>query len=390
MAERYPSDEALLAIETDAATGVEMIPTGTSPYYLQFRKLVQRLLLACSRANDLRVYADGDLTFGVRPGRCVIANTPIAFDGVTGQAVENNATTSLWLDAAGDVQASTSGLPADRTAFVPLAEVVAEAGAITSVSDLRGQAFLAIPDLNLLGLQATAAEINQALAGIDPTVTTDALNALSGGSDSTADARHRHEQFSYDFDGESIFTLTNDSADVAANVGLRFDLPNRFPFPPMLLPDLGTGWMTQRKGVDVYALVGVAQAAFTHEGELTASASGKLVGVVPIDGVVSDVILSIGDNIVSDTATDGVSATAKVNGTALTSTPPEITDADGAGFRCTAQGHGTPATIKADGTEQVAKGDVLTVDLTRTAAGSISNQASDLVVMIVIRAATPE
>ncbi len=70
MSERYPDDATLLAMEQDAATGVQYIPTGQSPYYLHFRKLVHRLLLACGRANDLRVYQDGDLSVGVRPGRC--------------------------------------------------------------------------------------------------------------------------------------------------------------------------------------------------------------------------------------------------------------------------------------------------------------------------------
>ena len=46
MAEVYPSDNALLNIQTDAETGVEYIPTGTAPYYLHFRKLLYRLLLA--------------------------------------------------------------------------------------------------------------------------------------------------------------------------------------------------------------------------------------------------------------------------------------------------------------------------------------------------------
>ena len=44
MAEVYPSDNELLNIQSDSETGVEFIPTGQSPYYLQFRKLLYRLL----------------------------------------------------------------------------------------------------------------------------------------------------------------------------------------------------------------------------------------------------------------------------------------------------------------------------------------------------------
>jgi len=127
MPERYPDDATLLALEQDPTTGVEYIPTGRSPYFLEFRKLVQRTLLATERANDLRVHADGDLSVGVRPGRCLIHNTPIAFAGTTALTVPNNATTFLWLDGDGNVQTG-GALPTDRTEFVPLAEVVTEAG----------------------------------------------------------------------------------------------------------------------------------------------------------------------------------------------------------------------------------------------------------------------
>ena len=51
MPERYPSDATLLALSADTATGVEYIPTGQSPYYLQFRKLLQGLLDARATAG---------------------------------------------------------------------------------------------------------------------------------------------------------------------------------------------------------------------------------------------------------------------------------------------------------------------------------------------------
>jgi len=390
MTERYPSDEALLAIESDAATGVEMIPTGASPYYLQFRRLVQRLLLACTRANDLRVYEDGDLTFGVRPGSCVIADTAIDFAGVSEQPLDNNVTTTIWLDGTGTIQTSTNGLPSDRTAFVPLARVATEAGAITSITDLRGQGFLLVPDLGMLGVSAAATEIDQAMAGINPTVTAAALNDLTGGIDVNGDGYHRHERITFNVDAETYFTLANDNEGSSATVALRFHLPNQLPFVPALGPDLATGWLRQNRGTESYALVGVMYADYTHEGELTASTTGKLMGAVPIAGQVSDVILSVGTNIVSDDGADGVSVIVRGNGTSLTSTDPAITDNAGAGFRSTARGDGTPATVKSDGTEQVSKGDVLTVDLARTANGTVTQEAADVVVLVVIRAALPE
>jgi hypothetical protein len=69
MAEVHPSDNTLLNMQSDSETGVEYIPTGTAPYYLQFRKLLYRLLLAARRANDLRVYDEGGLDIGVKSGK---------------------------------------------------------------------------------------------------------------------------------------------------------------------------------------------------------------------------------------------------------------------------------------------------------------------------------
>jgi len=66
MAETYPADNELLDIISDTETGVEYIPTGTAPYYLHFRKLLYRLLLATKRSNDLRVFDEGNLGIGVK------------------------------------------------------------------------------------------------------------------------------------------------------------------------------------------------------------------------------------------------------------------------------------------------------------------------------------
>ena len=66
MAEVYPSDNELLNLQSDSETGVEYIATGTAPYYVEFRKLLYRLLLASRRANDLRIYDEGGLNIGVK------------------------------------------------------------------------------------------------------------------------------------------------------------------------------------------------------------------------------------------------------------------------------------------------------------------------------------
>jgi len=90
MAEVYPSDNELLNLQSEGETGVEYIPTGTAPYYLHFRRLLHRLLLATRRANDLRVYDEGGLDIGVKPGKFWLGTNLIGFAGSTGNALADN------------------------------------------------------------------------------------------------------------------------------------------------------------------------------------------------------------------------------------------------------------------------------------------------------------
>ena len=71
MTEQYPSDADLNALSGTDDSGQEVTyPTiYESPYYTTFYKMLYRLLDVARRAGDLRVYKDGDLTFGVRAGK---------------------------------------------------------------------------------------------------------------------------------------------------------------------------------------------------------------------------------------------------------------------------------------------------------------------------------
>lgn len=389
MAERYPDDAALLALVEDEATGVAYIETGKTPYHLEFRRMLQRLLLAGSRANDLRVYQDGDLTIGVRGGRCFMDGAAVAFAGAVGIAISPGGTTYVWIDDAGTIQ--TGGdWPTDRTQFIALAEVIADSSLITSLTDRRGEAFLYNPTVESLGLTATTLEINRALAGAGVTVTAGALDRLTGGASSNADVDHRHLQSAQDVAGDAFFSLVNVSADVSAAMMLAWSLPNRLIDATTLGPNVSTGYLEQSFDGETFSLVGSVHAQFVHEGALGASVTGKAMGVTPVTGRVVDVVLSVGSNIVSSTGADGISATVKKNGVAVTTTSPAITATDGGGFRSTDQGDGSSAAMKSDGSELTQRGDVLTVDLTRAAAGTVSSEAMDVVVLVVIRADQPE
>jgi len=146
--ELYPSAEQLLLLEQDEATGVEYIPTGKTPYYLEFRKLIQRLLLASGRASEFRPYPDGSLTIGVRPGRGIIGGDVIVYEGEEAVVVDDDATSSVYLNSGGDLVVTDQSIPIDRTTHLRIATIVAADGEIASITDHRGEASNAVPVAN--------------------------------------------------------------------------------------------------------------------------------------------------------------------------------------------------------------------------------------------------
>ncbi|MEX0745368.1 MAG: hypothetical protein WD118_07170 [Phycisphaeraceae bacterium] len=390
MAERYPNDAELLALTEDVPTGVPYIPTGATPYHLLYRRMLHRLLRATERANDLRVYQDGDLSVGVRAGRCFVMDDVVVFNGAQQVELDASTTTWLWLDAQGQVQSSGEGLPSDRGTFISLARVITSASTIDSITDLRGEAMLASPSPSTLGLTATADEINRALDGASSDVTAGALNFLCAGPTSPADIFHRHEQMYNDVAGEAAFRLINPNSSEQANVALRFSLTAHTSGDTRIELDRETGWLRQRQfeGPSYY-LLGAVHEQYRHAGELIADDTDELVGVASITGEVVDVVLSLGKNLQSDDDDDTCLARVKVNDIELCDTNPALRVIDGAGMRSTAQGHGIAATIKGDGTQMVQRGDVITLDLLRTVNGTVAQQAEDVVVLIVIRALGP-
>jgi hypothetical protein len=140
MSEVYPSDNELLNIQSDSETGVEYIPTGTSPYYLQFRKLLYRLLLAVRRANDLRVYDEGGLDIGVKEGKFWLGTELVNYGGSSGNALAGDkASIYMYLDSAGSLVINEySSFPnMVTTPHIRLAIVSTSSGDIESITDCR-------------------------------------------------------------------------------------------------------------------------------------------------------------------------------------------------------------------------------------------------------------
>jgi hypothetical protein len=140
MAEVYPSDNELLNIQSDSETGVEYIPTGTSPYYLQFRKLLYRLLLGVRRANDLRVYDEGGLDIGVKKGKFWLCTELVSYNGSSGNTLEDDKTDIyVYLDSSGNLVTNEYSSFPDMatTQHIRLAVVSTSDGDITSITDSR-------------------------------------------------------------------------------------------------------------------------------------------------------------------------------------------------------------------------------------------------------------
>ena len=140
MAEVYPSDNELLNMQSDSETGVEYIPTGTAPYYLHFRKLLQRLLLAARRANDLRVYDEGGLDIGVKPGRFWLGTQLISYAGSSGNTLaDDKQDIYIYLDSSATLVTNEySSFPnMVTTPHIRLAQVGTSGGDIDSITDCR-------------------------------------------------------------------------------------------------------------------------------------------------------------------------------------------------------------------------------------------------------------
>jgi len=141
MAEEYPSDNELLNLISEAETGVEYIETGKAPYYVEFRKLLYRLLLATRRANDLRVYDEGGLDIGVKAGSYFAGGALVDYAGSSGNTLaDNKDNIYVYLDADGNlVTDEYSAFPEVFVNHLRLAVVSTSGGDITSITDCRGQ-----------------------------------------------------------------------------------------------------------------------------------------------------------------------------------------------------------------------------------------------------------
>jgi hypothetical protein len=153
---------------TDGETDFKYHCPGDASYFTEGQRQRHRLLtLAKAISNSLRVYRDGALSFGVRPGFAGDGGATYAYEGSAGNALTDDATNYIYLTAsdlaAGNtVTVNTTGFPLQsQTPHIPLAEIVTAAGGYgcDGITDLRSASALALQSA------MTAANANTLVGG---------------------------------------------------------------------------------------------------------------------------------------------------------------------------------------------------------------------------------
>lgn len=148
MSEVYPNDDQMLNIQSDGPTGIEYIPTGQVPYYMQFRRMLYRLILAFRRANELRVYDAGGLDIGVKPGAFWQGTELIQYEGtINSTLADGKDNIYVYLTADGELVTTNYTAFPDMalTPHIRLAIVKTADYDIVSITDCRGGHNFVIP-----------------------------------------------------------------------------------------------------------------------------------------------------------------------------------------------------------------------------------------------------
>ncbi len=140
--EAFPADQAVLSLDgtLDAETGLPYVAKGVGPnsspsYEIHYNRRLwrQNRILAALRGG--MVVDEGSLAIGVYPVDYTLGGVRKRFDGATAQAVPDDSTRKVYLDANNALNIAES-FPADLAAFLPLATVVTVSGGMT-ISDER-------------------------------------------------------------------------------------------------------------------------------------------------------------------------------------------------------------------------------------------------------------
>ncbi len=143
--EVYENDSIYQALAgtVDPQSGITYPASSASPNSsptvgVQRRRMYRRWNMILEAINAGRVVKEATaLTVGIWGLNYDFKGTLTVYAGCTAQAVTDNATNYIYLDAANALIVNTTGFPVDADSFFPLATVVAAGGAIVSIADKR-------------------------------------------------------------------------------------------------------------------------------------------------------------------------------------------------------------------------------------------------------------
>ena len=147
MAEAWPATATTDALNgtSDAATGLDYIPNGTSPadtptLMQRINRLLNRLYLIVRPAAQGRIGQSdaGALKIIVYGIDYTLGGAHKSFATADSNTVADATTNYVYLNSSNALVINNTGFPADITTFYRLGTVVTAAGAITAINDQRG------------------------------------------------------------------------------------------------------------------------------------------------------------------------------------------------------------------------------------------------------------
>jgi len=221
------SDALTLAGTTDSGTDFKY-PEEFENYHLKMMRNFARLLsMAMPGGNALRVFKDGDLTFGVRAGRFMDGATARNYAGADTQALTDDKTNYIYLTAGATLTVSDSAFPAaGTTPHIPLATILAADGeyAESDITDYRGRGVFQVASSLTPALAVEAATFFGAtdISGAEAETLTDG---------SVADTLHKHGTVEAVTDGSGSPNVlaASESGKIITNEGVTAKAYNTLP-----------------------------------------------------------------------------------------------------------------------------------------------------------------
>ncbi len=138
---------AALSGTTDTDTDLTYPTNQAADYANSVFRALHRLNTIVEAVNELRVFKDGALTYGVRAGKFLDGDTARNYAGADAQALTDDDTNYIYLIADGTLTINTTGFPVpSATPHIPLATILTASGAydIDDITDYRGRAIFQV------------------------------------------------------------------------------------------------------------------------------------------------------------------------------------------------------------------------------------------------------